>query len=164
MLSSSIVVTACAWRPSALATHTFSDPERSLHFYRDVLGMKFLSRQKVDPYGFALYFLAFTDDVVAEDKLDDVGIREWLWQRPYTTLELQHRYNTPKGTQYKTAKDNEVGWRGLTITCNDSAEAVQHLNTHGIPLARDPNPDSPDVLADIIAYDPDGYRICIVQA
>lgn len=145
-------------------TLRIADPERSLHFYRDVLGMKLLSRQKVDPYGFALYFLAFTTDVIAEDKIDDVEIREWLWQRPYTTLELQHNYKTPKDQKYKTAKDDEVGWQGLTITCNDRAEAVQYLNAKGVPLTRNPNPESPDELADIIALDPDGYRIDIVQA
>lgn len=74
--------------------------EKSLHFYQSVLGMRLLSRQRVEPYRFTLYFLAFVEktDEVPPCQLPDgsidinaVGNREWLWQRPYTTLELQHR-------------------------------------------------------------------------
>jgi hypothetical protein len=40
-------------------------------------------------FGFTLYFLGFTDEVLPGDGLEDVAHREWLWKRRYTTLELQ---------------------------------------------------------------------------
>ena len=61
--------------------------------------MKLLSIQPVKRYNFTLYFLAFTeeDPPILED-LEAVENREWLWQRPYSTLELQHRWGTEPGS------------------------------------------------------------------
>ena len=67
-----------------------SDISQSLKFYRDILGMKLLSIQEVKPYNFTLYFLAFTDESPPSDDLHSLEIREWLWKRSYTTLEIQH--------------------------------------------------------------------------
>jgi len=68
------------------------DIEASLKVYRDILGMKLLSIQDVSAYGFCLYFLAFTDEEPPHpEDLSNVSNREWLWERPYTTLEIQHR-------------------------------------------------------------------------
>ncbi|XP_078365882.1 uncharacterized protein LOC144650094 [Oculina patagonica] len=66
-----------------------SDIEKTLSFYQSALGMKLLSRQNI-PNMFDLYFLACTDEKPPSDDLNAVEIREWLWRRPYTTLELQH--------------------------------------------------------------------------
>ena len=65
--------------------------DKSLELYQDKLGMKLLSIQEISPYGFTLYFLGFTDDVPPHDDLNSVDNREWLWQRPYTTLEIQFK-------------------------------------------------------------------------
>ncbi|WGI22720.1 VOC family protein [Amylibacter sp. IMCC11727] len=67
-----------------------NDVESSLGVWRDQLGMKLLSVQPVVGFGFTLYFLGFTEDVPPGHGLEDVAHREWLWKRPYTTLELQH--------------------------------------------------------------------------
>ncbi|WP_424977280.1 VOC family protein [Leisingera sp. S232] len=52
--------------------------------------MKLLSVQDVAEFGFDLYFLAYTDETPPEADLKAVANREWLWRRPYTTLEFQH--------------------------------------------------------------------------
>ncbi len=54
------------------------------------LGMKLLSMQEVAPHGFDLHFYAFTDETPPRPDLWSVENREWLWRRPYTTLEFQH--------------------------------------------------------------------------
>ena len=54
------------------------------------LGLRLLSVQPVRTHGFTLYFWAFTDDTPPHTELAAVGNREWLWKRPYTTLEFQH--------------------------------------------------------------------------
>ena len=89
-----------------------------MRLYKDALGLKLLSiqvtsifkfpipfliaedskpnnystplRQEIPEYQFTLYFLACTPDV-PPGPLESVGIREWLYQRPYTTLEIQAR-------------------------------------------------------------------------
>lgn len=54
------------------------------------LGMRLLSIQEVEAYGFDLHFYAFTDEQPPNADLWSVENREWLWKRPYTTLEYQH--------------------------------------------------------------------------
>ncbi|WP_299349530.1 VOC family protein [uncultured Shimia sp.] len=53
------------------------------------LGMRCLSIQTI-PDRFDLHFLAFTVEATPHPDLYYVGNREWLWKRPYTTLEFQH--------------------------------------------------------------------------
>ena len=54
------------------------------------------SVQDISAYGFVLYFLAFTsEDPPCPYDLASVRNREWLWQRPYTTLEIQCRPGQP---------------------------------------------------------------------
>lgn len=52
--------------------------------------MKLLSVQDVSEFGFGLHFLAYTDETPPDPDLQAVANREWLWRRPYTTLEFQH--------------------------------------------------------------------------
>ena len=75
-------------------TTRITDPKRSLEFYQKVLRMKLMSIQPVTPYRFTLYFLAYTEEDPPNSDLEAVENREWLWQRPYTTLELQHRWDS----------------------------------------------------------------------
>lgn len=49
-----------------------------------------LSIQPVESRGFTLYFYAFTSDVPPSSDLYAVENREWLYQRKYTVLEVQH--------------------------------------------------------------------------
>ena len=73
----------------AHVTLRMSQPEPTLQFYQHELGLKLLSIQPVEEYGFTLYFLADTSDVPPCQDLTSVENREWLWRRPYTVLELQ---------------------------------------------------------------------------
>ena len=84
-----------------------------LSHFVDELGMKFLSRQPLEEYGFDLYFLAFTDEQPPEPKLSSVGNRPWLWQRPYTTLEFQHRLNAE--SKVLNPIEMEPGFAGLIV-------------------------------------------------
>ncbi|CUK11797.1 lactoylglutathione lyase [Ruegeria denitrificans] len=70
-------------------------------------GMRLLSVQDVAKYGFDLHFYAFTDDQPPNPDLWSVENREWLWKRPYTTLEFQHL----AGAQFAPAPD----YRGLEV-------------------------------------------------
>jgi len=67
-----------------------SDVEKTNDFYTNFLGMKLLCIEPVTPYGFELYFYGFTDEnPPVPGNLKDVKNREWTYQRPYTTLEIQ---------------------------------------------------------------------------
>ena len=104
--------------------------ETALAFYRDRLGMTLLSIQPVPDYGFTLYFLAFTEERPPDAGLEAVSNREWLWQRPYTTLELQH-FGEAAGAHgaFALPAEDEPGFAGLAIKDADAAAA--HLLDDG---------------------------------
>ncbi|CAD7975574.1 unnamed protein product, partial [Amoebophrya sp. A120] len=75
-------------------------------FYTEVLGMTLLEKQEVSPYNFDLYFFAYLTDEMKQKVPDFSKIgtmeskiqaqREWLYQLPVTTLEIQHMRNMDK--------------------------------------------------------------------
>ena len=72
--------------------------------------MKLLSIQSI-PNMFNLYFLACTDEKPPSHDVKAVEIREWLRERPYTTLALQHYPGTNR--KYNTADLNHEN--GFTV-------------------------------------------------
>ncbi|WP_420332889.1 VOC family protein [Roseibium sp.] len=74
-----------------LITLRTDDLDAEFRTCRDELGMRYLSRQDVPDFDFCLYFFAFADEATPVPDVNAVENREWLWQRPYTVLEFQHR-------------------------------------------------------------------------
>ena len=106
------------------------DIEATLNFYRDQLGMKLLSRQVVDvPYRFTLYFLAYTDESPPHEDIDAVENREWLWQRPYTTLELQYKWSTEKRSDFRYNTSPETGFEGVHFTVPQNSTDLNRLTS-----------------------------------
>ncbi|NNE21637.1 MAG: VOC family protein, partial [Rhizobiales bacterium] len=91
-----------------------SDIAADLAFYRDQLGMKLLSIQPVETHGFALYFLAMTDEEPPISDLYALRNHEWLWQRPYTTLEFQHLNQSDDQVVLDGAV--EPGFEGIVVS------------------------------------------------
>ncbi|SFU11854.1 hypothetical protein SAMN05444141_1098 [Pseudovibrio denitrificans] len=76
-------------------------------------GMTPLSVQPVEPYGFTLYFYAFTSEQPPNANFTAVENRYWTYQRPYTVLEIQH----VSAMQEEMQPDTEVsGYEGLTVS------------------------------------------------
>ena len=94
--------------------------KESVLFYQNILGMQLLSVQKCDKYNFLLYFFGY-DGINTNNNSGArdynyfesvVESREWLWQQPYTTLELVYNYDK---NEYILPKENQVGWQGIVI-------------------------------------------------
>lgn len=80
-------------------------------------GMSLLSMQEVAPHGFDLHFYAFTQEAPPDPDLWAVANREWLWKRPYTTLEFQHI----PGAQFAPVPDFKgLAFEGLTEPIHDA--------------------------------------------
>lgn len=111
-----------------------ADPDATLAFYRDALGMRLLLRVPVPEHRFTLYFLAFTDEVPPARDLDAVQNRGWLWRRPYTTLEIQHRWDGPS-----PRPSHDAGFDGLEIELEPDAappgEAPEGVRIHRLHAA-----------------------------
>jgi catechol 2,3-dioxygenase-like lactoylglutathione lyase family enzyme len=83
--------------------------------------------------------------------------REWLWQRPYPTLELQHIWGdaAPDGP-YRTHDAQPLGFAGLCFTCEDLGARVAALRAAGLSVVVDQG--------DAQITDPDGIRIWLLSA
>ena len=76
------------------------DPEASLKFYRDILGMSVLQKWDFDKAQFSLYFLAYDTAEDALDKGKKFFAREGV-------LELTHNWGTEKpGNGWKAHTGN----------------------------------------------------------
>lgn len=87
--------------------------DKALARYQRSMGMRLLSKQVVAGRDFTLYFLAFTGESPPNRDIEAVANRPWLWQRPYTTLELQHF--TEPGRHIRSTPSGGAGYTGLLI-------------------------------------------------
>jgi len=88
-------------------------------------GMTALAVQPVAKYGFTLYFFAFTDERPPSSDLYAVENREWLYQRDYSVLEVQH---VPALASTSRATPPDAGYDSLAIDgLNDSAAFAELL-------------------------------------
>ena len=135
-----------------------SDINRSLQFYQSTLGMKLLSIQSI-PNMFNLYFLACTDEKPPSDDVNAVEIREWLWKRPYTTLELQHYPGTDR--KYNTADLNhESGFTALAFIV--SAQRFEELKVSS--SVEDVGKNYPEYNSSVLeCKDPDGTSVLFIS-
>ncbi len=67
-----------------------TDISSAQHFFEETLDMRLMSVQPVEDYGFRLYFYSWSDEELPNPDLEAVENRAWLWERPYTFIELQH--------------------------------------------------------------------------
>ncbi|EFO30905.1 glyoxalase/bleomycin resistance protein/dioxygenase [Roseibium sp. TrichSKD4] len=80
-------------------------------------GMRPLSVQSVESHGFTLHFFAFTEDTPPSADLTAVKNREWLYQRPYTVLEIQEVHGSAPmtGIPVKTAGYSATRVTGVDV-------------------------------------------------
>ncbi|MDH3692572.1 MAG: VOC family protein [Gammaproteobacteria bacterium] len=140
------------------------DPAVSLDFYQRLLGMRLLSRQVVKPHRFTLYFLASTGEQTPVADLDAVENREWLWRRPYTTLELQHVWGTEHGSfEYQQQTEGTTGFWGLGYVTPHLSTLLSKLESEAVPIEQ-PLGFDPGLLTNIaVVRDPDGVRVRLAE-
>ena len=79
-------------------------------------GMKMLSIMPVESHGFTLYFLAYTLDTLPSSDVYSIENREWVFQRKYTVLEIQHLHNQ---VGILKVNDQQAGYVGTIISAAD---------------------------------------------
>ncbi|MEM7563237.1 MAG: VOC family protein [Pseudomonadota bacterium] len=137
----------------SLITLRAKDPEASLAFYRDQLGLKLVSKQVVSHRGFTLYFLSCDDEPLPSNNVEDIVIREWLWQRPYAVLELQHVWGTQDEDHFEYLTGPETGFKSFSLLSDKLATAIHGRTDHavfGCPS--------------LTLKDPDGYQVEVFKA
>ena len=114
------------------------DLERSLQFYRDVLGMRLLRRKDYPDGRFTLAFVGYGPE--------DTD----------TVIELTHNWDTERyeiGTGYGHVA---LGVDDIYATCNE-------LRSRGAKITREPGPMKHGGSEIAFIEDPDGYKIELIE-
>lgn len=140
------------------------DPQKSLAFYRDVLGMTLLNRFDFPEMKFSLYFMAYLrpeDGPIPEDR---VARAEFTF-RQKAALELTHNHGTesdPAFAGYHSGNGEPRGFGHIGITVPDVHAACERFEKLGVEFIKRPDDGKMKGLAFI--KDPDGYWIEIISA
>jgi lactoylglutathione lyase len=136
------------------------NPETSIAFYRDVLGMTLLDRYDFDVMRFSLIFMGYekTSDIPA----DPAARARWVFTRS-ALLELTHNWGTENDPafSYHNGNADPRGFGHIGISVPDVDAACSVFESLGIEFVKKPQDGSMKGLAFI--KDPDGYWIEILS-
>jgi len=135
---------------------TVSDLDRSIRFYRDVLGLKLISGP--------------TDVYEGEDLSRGVGVqgarlRLAIFQVGDGSIEV-HQYFSPKSAVNKAMPPNTVGVTHVAFRVSNAAEKMKELKTKGVEFLSELNVVEEGPLAGwkwVYFKDPDGISLELIE-
>ena len=134
---------------------TVTDLERSVEFYRDLLGMKLESTAEMEG--------EFISNVVG---VPGTQLKGAYLSAGDLTLEL-FQYLSPSGGNKKAGlRQFDTGHYHLAFEVDDIQDAYDKLTARGVPFSEKPQfvPDGPDKgLGAIYFWDPDGVALEFIQ-
>ena len=131
-----------------------SDWERSLHFYRDVLGFRQVSELRVvgEPSNTLL-------------QIQDVDLKVVYLERDGTRIELLHYGSPGHRGDGQPRPMNQLGLTHLSIRVENLAAMLDELRAVGVGILEQTRIDIPAFgAAAVFVTDPDGTRIELVQS
>ncbi|MFW2176398.1 MULTISPECIES: lactoylglutathione lyase [unclassified Moraxella] len=140
------------------------DPQISLKFYQDILGMTLLHKKSYPNAEFDLYFLAkLTDSELANLPTDEAKRAEFTFSQR-GILELTHNYGTENQADfsYHNGNSDPRGFGHICFSVPNLEQAVAWFDQNHVTFQKRPEDGSMKNIAFI--KDPDGYWIEIVQA
>ena len=150
------------------ATHGFvlnqtmlriKDPERSIPFYRDIMGMTLLDRYDFPALKFSLYFMGYPQGPIPEER----GARvKWVFEQP-ALLELTHNWGTEQDPErhYHDGNAEPRGFGHIGLSVPDVSAACARFEALGVEFVKRPDAGAMKGLA--FVKDPDGYWIEILS-
>lgn len=136
------------------------DPERSVAFYRDVLGMTLLDKFDFPQMEFSLFFMGYpTGDIPDEPQ----ARAKWIFDQP-ALLELTHNYGTENDADfsYHNGNDDPRGFGHIGISVPDVYAACERFEQLDVEFVKRPDDGNMKGLA--FVKDPDGYWIEILSS
>ena len=136
------------------------DPEKSVTFYRDVLGMTLLEKFDFPAMEFALYFMGYPQSAIPEDATERA---KWIFDQP-ALLELTHNYGTEDDADfsYHNGNDDPRGFGHIGISVPDVYAACARFEEMDVEFVKRPDDGNMKGLA--FVKDPDGYWIEILSS
>ncbi|CAG8667904.1 16467_t:CDS:2 [Acaulospora morrowiae] len=133
------------------------DPQVSIKFYEEVLGMKLISKSDFPTAKFTLYFLAYVRESLSESETE---------RKVYTfgregVLELTHNWGTESDPEFSYNVNPERRGFGHLAICVDNIEAAcKRFEELGVKFVK----RLQDGMMKNIAFiaDPDGYQVEII--
>ncbi|CAE6434679.1 unnamed protein product [Rhizoctonia solani] len=136
------------------------DPQVSLKFYEDVLGMELISKSEFSD--FTLYFLGYDHSdgkATAEEKASGRFAREGV-------LELTHNHGTESDDNFQGYASGNTdpgkGFGHIAVAVDDVEKACERFENLGVNFKKRPSDGKMRHIAFIL--DPDGYWIEIVPS
>jgi lactoylglutathione lyase len=130
-----------------------SDPERSLRFYRDVLGFRPLSAMKVsDPNSEKLV------------EIDGLELHAIFLERDGARIELLY-YASPGHEAGDVPRPmNRLGLTHIAVRVDDLAAMLGSLERNGVRILEQTRISNPEFESEVVyILDPDGVRIELIQ-
>lgn len=140
------------------------DPETSVAFYRDVLGMTLLNRFDFPEMKFSLYFMGYLRPEDGELPTDPVARAEFTFNQK-AAIELTHNWGTESDANFAGYHNGNADPRGfghIGITVPDVYAASARFEKLGVEFVKRPDDGKMKGLAFI--KDPDGYWIEVLSA
>lgn len=139
------------------------DPERSLRFYRDVLGMVLLKQLDFPEMKFTLFFLGYLAPADGPVPSTAAGRTEFVFKQR-AMLELTHNWGTETeaGELYHNGNADPRGFGHIGLSVPDVTRACERFDRMGVTFVKRPEEGSMKGLAFI--QDPDGYWVEILEA
>lgn len=141
------------------------DPEASLKFYRDTLGMTLIDTFDFPEYKFSLYFLT---TLSSEESYNlSPGTQEahdYLWSMEGVALELTHNHGTESDADfrgYHPGNAQNDGFGHIAVSVDDVYTVSSELERAGWLFKKKPDEGRMKGLA--FVFDPDGYWVEIVK-
>jgi glyoxylase I family protein len=130
-----------------------SDWRRSLHFYHDLLGFRYVRELEVS--GEAASQLL---------ELDDVVMRAVYLEREGVRIELLHYEQPPVCAEHAPRPMNQLGLTHLSLRVDDLAALLTDLAEAEVEILTQTRIEIPEAqVAAVFVLDPDGTRIELVQ-
>jgi len=135
------------------------DPEATVAFYRDVLGMRLLDRYDFPDMEFSLYFMGYSQATLPEDARERA---RWVFSQP-ALVEFTHNWGTESEPDfaYHDGNADPQGFGHIGISVPDVYAACGRMERMGVEFVKRPDDGSMKGLA--FVKDPDGYWIEILS-
>ncbi|KAJ1652404.1 Lactoylglutathione lyase [Dispira simplex] len=141
------------------------DPEASIKFYTEVLGMTLLHKMEQSAAKFTLYFLGYTHKQEGSDDISgkEEGLNASVFKRE-GVLELTHNWGTesdPEFKGYHNGNSDPQGFGHIAITVDNIEAACERFEAMDVQFKKRLQDGSMKHIAFIL--DPDGYWVEILS-
>ena len=114
------------------------DLDKSIQFYRDIMGMELIRKHDYESGRFTLAFLGYGPE------------------KDNTVLELTHNWDTD-------SYEKGEGFGHIAIAVDDVYAACEKIREAGGTIVREPGPMKPGTTVLAFVEDPDGYKIELLE-